>query len=173
MIERERGGLTPTERTKRLFNKDVRDLAHLLEGATIALYGTDREVRIEAAQPFPKNKVGDRYKKQEGNSVLTLNPGDLWTPPVRQIRQSLVIAKDRGQEGACVRLVRASAYDPKTGEYVLMPREGDIADFFGLEGDDAFALKYMNQSDVLYLRRPLKRVDSARANAYIKRLLSE
>ena len=89
-----------------------------------------------------------------------------------------------GELGACIRLVRASSYDNDTHAFVPMPREGDIANFFGFEDNAAVKLQFMDDSEILYFNRggdngirieipeqPNKQTEVDLANKYLQDLI--
>lgn len=143
-----------TERTAAFFSQNVEVLAEQLRGREIITQ--DKRIIVTSLEPWLKESrenstlktVGKRYRAME-----QMVPGDLWTPPVRRMRQSLVVAQDNGIVGACVRLLGARAYNPQTQEFTLMPREGDIANFLGLTTYERARLVFVDDSEVLYLSK--------------------
>lgn len=181
---RRRKELTPEERTTVFFDQDVRPLALALQDRIIALLGSDKRIKVDLVSAFAKADIGQNYKKgKDGVTIDTIPTGRLWAfyLPVRRMRQSLVTAKDRGESGTCVRLVRASTFDQKSQTFVPMPREGDIASYFELDDNEVAGLSFRDPSEVLYLERiprverkeqePL--LDSSGANRYLQNLLKE
>lgn len=144
------------ERTTAFFKQNVEVLAEQLRGREIVTSDTDHRIVVTSLEPYLKEAredsslkmVGVRYKAME-----RMEPGDLWVPPVRRIRQSLVVAYDQDITGACVRLLGARAYNPHTQEWSLMPREGDIATFLGLTTYERARLVFLDNSEVLHLIR--------------------
>ncbi|MEK7517475.1 MAG: hypothetical protein AAB583_02905, partial [Patescibacteria group bacterium] len=130
------------------------------DGMIIALPETDKRIRIVAAQPYPKSMVGERYKKR---GIENMEPGDLWSPSMRTIKQSLIVAKDEDGVGGCVRLLAAEYWDPTRQRFVSQlttgegsyseTREGDIANYFGLERYERSRLQFLDESNTLYLVR--------------------
>lgn len=152
--------ITPEARTAALFSYAPGALAKQLikgGGIVVAIPETDTKVRIFEAEPYEKRKVGKRY-----SAMNYMTPGDLWNPPMRQILQSLIVAKDRDGVGACIRLKKVEYFDPKTQVFVPVlttsrgefgAREGDIAKYLGLRKRDQGKLKFLDNSDTLYLIR--------------------
>lgn len=144
------------ERTAAFFAQNVEVLAEQLRGREIIASDSGHRILITSLDPYLKqsrenstlNVVGIRYKAME-----QMEPGDLWAPPIRRIRQSLVVAQDNGIIGACVRLLGARSYNPETQEFTLMPREGDIANFLGLTTYERARLVFVDDSEVLHLVR--------------------
>lgn len=187
---RKRKELTPEERTTAFFNQDVRTLALDLQDRIVALVGSDKRIQITKPVVYAKQasagelEIGENYKRgKDGVTIDTLPEGVLWSYhiPVRKMKQALVTAKDHGEQGTCVRLVRASRYDPDTQTFVPMPREGDIASYFELEENEVARLSFKDQSDVLYLERSARKakeqeepmIDSSEANRFFQDLLRE
>ena len=178
---RRRKELTPEERTTAFFNQDVRPLAEALQDRIIALLGSDKRAKIDSVSAYAKADIGQNYKRGKGGVTIdTLPSGRLWAfhLPVRRMRQSLVTAKDQGEPGTCVRLVRASTYDQQSQTFVPMPREGDIASYFELDDNEVSSLSFRDPSEVLYLERIPKAegeltLDSSIANQYMQDLLKE
>lgn len=149
---------SPEQRTAQFFSQDPFALAQKLvenQGMVIEENVTGKKVRITKVEAFLKNSVGKRYR-----AMNEMQPGDLWNPPQRQIRQSLVVAKDADGVGACVRLTEARYLDPKTNQFVkelftedhkFGPKEGDIAKYFGLNKNDQSKLRFLDESDTLFI----------------------
>ncbi len=150
------GQLTPEQRTKAFFNQDVMLLAKKMKGRLIVSQEDGKMIRIDNSEGWPVGKVGNRYVKSDNNLRLTeLVPGTLGIFPlsVRKMKQSLVSAKSGEELGACVRLVRASKYDKDTNNFVPMPREGDIANYFDFKDNQAVKLKFLDNSETLYFNK--------------------
>lgn len=175
-----------TERTVAFFAQNVEVLAEQLRGREIIASDSGHRILITSLEPWLKQiregstlkVVGTRYKAME-----QMDRGDLWAPVVRRgVRQSLVVAQDNGIIGACVRLLGARSYNPTTGEFNLMPREGDIANFLGLTAYEKAKFVFIDDSEVLHLIRGQVfkgRVEKSsdvsiapdQANSQLKRLL--
>lgn len=143
--------MTEQNRTSEFFTQNVADLAEALQGRVLIDQTSNKQVQLTRLEPYPK--VGPRYRDIAGKKM---QPGELWTPyiPLRKMSQSLIIA--RGEEsdvGACVRALRASYYDLEKGEFVPMPREGDIASFLELGRFMRTNLRFLDESDILYIIR--------------------
>ncbi|HVF69198.1 MAG TPA: hypothetical protein VNA13_01390 [Xanthomonadales bacterium] len=174
--------LTPDARTAAFFGHEVGVLTDALQGIRIGVVGTDKLIRLDEVQGYPRAEIGIRYKNgRKGVKIDELSPGALWTIPfpLRKMRQELISARDQGQQGACVRLIRASYFDPGTRSLVPMPREGDIANYLGLEDDEVAQLRFLDKTQTLYVDNPRLRasgdqtLDSQRAKAYFDDLLGE
>ena len=175
------------QRTEAFFNQDVILLAEAMKGRLIVSQEDGKMIRVDQTQGWPKDKVGSRYTKSEKNLRLTeLTPGTLgvFPLPVRKIKQCLISAKSGEELGACVRLIRASCYDANENKFVQMPREGDIANFFGFEDNDAVRLKFMDESGTLYFNKgedngvrvkppeiPPIQAETDQANEYLRNLV--
>lgn len=137
------------ERTAAFFSQNVEALVEELRGREIVVQGASKKILITSLESWEKERVGKRYKAME-----QMLPGDLWAPVIRRgIRQSLIVAQDNGMIGACVRLLRVRSFNPSTNEYVLMPREGDIAQILQLKPYERARLAFLDDSEVLYLIR--------------------
>ncbi len=154
-------------RTNKFFSQEVQDLAdRLLDsgGMIIAIPGTTIMVRVSNVLAYHretgKNVVGERYKDW---GIEDLTPGDLWNTPSRRILQSLVIAQGQDGVGACVRLLSTDYWNPLTerfadnfitgGQEFSRTREGDIAKFLGLQSYERSSLKFLDDSNTLYVVR--------------------
>ena|ERR1035437_7698418 len=177
---------TPTQRTIEFFNRDVALVTSSLSGRVIVSQDDGRMIRVDVAEAWPKDKVGDRYIKSKNNLRLgEMQEGTLgvFPLPVRRINQSLIAAKSGTEKGACVRLVRASKHDPDTKSFVSMAKEGDIASFFGFEPNDAVRLSFIDDSDILYFNRgsngdsivelPTSVSETETANQYLRDLTGQ
>lgn len=175
------------ERTTAFFAQNVEVLAEQLRGREIITSDNGKRILVTSLEPWEKNFegkdvtgkkiVGERYKIME-----QMQPGDLWVPVIRRgVHQSLVVAQDNDMVGACVRLLRARSYNPTTGEFTLMPREGDIANFLGLTAYERARLVFVDDSEVLYLIRgdsfrgsveKSNAITPDQANSQLRRLLN-
>lgn len=154
-------------KTSKFFNQDIRGLSGDLladSGMVLAIYDTNKMARIKEARPYVRLQatdievVGERYKNW---GIEGLNLGDLWNPPSHGRRQSLVIGRDHDGIGACVRLLAAEYWDPKVSEFVKKltlgkeefkwDREGDIARYFGLQVFERSVLKFLDETNRLYV----------------------
>lgn len=150
------------KRTEAFFSQNVNRVADKLVSGEMALAipQTSYQVRLVEVEAFTRTLVGKRYKDW---GIEDLSPGDLWNPPARAIRQSLVIIRDRGVLGACVRLISAKYWDTLTEAYVdrlitagqefKQGREGDIAKYFGLALYERSELRFLDESNTLYIIR--------------------
>lgn len=146
----ERTEPTNEKRTAEFFANNYDDLATMLEGRDIVDPQTGKRMRIASVQGWSSDAVGPRYKH-----IASLEAGDLWAIriPVRRMKQSLIVASDRGIIGACVRIIRGASYNQEKNSYENMPREGDIANFFELDDDEVAKLKILDDTGDLYLQR--------------------
>lgn len=139
------------ERTIEFFNQNIADLAEALQNRVLIDQASNRQVQLTRLEPYPK--VGPRYR---GIVDQNMQPGEFWTLyfPVRRMSQSLIIARSIEREvGACVRVLRGRYYDLEKGEFIAMPREGDIANFLKLGRFMRTKLRFLDESDILYLTR--------------------
>lgn len=138
------------EKTRNFFNQNYDDLTSQLQGREVILQGTKKRTIMISLQGWAKNDVGRRYKGME-----QMEPGDWWAVriPVRKMRQSLIVAKDNEEIGACVRILRASYFDEEIGSFAEVKREGDLANFFELRDNEVLQLKFLDDSETLYLTR--------------------
>lgn len=173
--------LTPEEITTEFFNQNYDEIARKLQGRWVFLAGTEKQILLTRVQPWAKRDMGKRYQ-----AINELDAGDMWTFPLqiggrKPMRQSLIAAKDGGEVGACVRIVRASYYDPEKDNFVLMEREGDLAHFLGLEDFQVSKLRFLDDSDVLCLvpgRKQMgttekKPINPEEANRELEKFLKE
>lgn len=153
IIPSQEGQITPEQRTEAFFNRDVLLLAEAMKGRLVVSQEDGKMIRIDNPEGWTKDKVGNRYTTSNKNLRLTeLTAGALgvFPLPVRRMRQLLISARSGEELGACVRLVRASRYDKDTHTFVPMPREGDIANYFEFEDNQAVKLKFLDDSEILY-----------------------
>ncbi len=138
-------------RTTEFFNQNVADLEEALRNRILIDQTANKQVQLTRLEPYPK--VGPRYRAIIAEKM---QPGEIWIPyiPVRRMSQSLIIAKSIEPEvGACVRVLRGSYYDLEKGEFVPMPREGDIAKYLGLGQFERASLRFLDESEALYIIR--------------------
>lgn len=138
------------QRTATFFRNSYELLAEQLKGRVIQLQGSQKRILIPESGVQAFAKVGPRWQ-----AIENMRPGDLWTYPfrVRRMRQSLIVAYNPQEVASCVRLVRASGYDLAKNEFVPMPHEGDIANYFELADNEISTLKFLDESETLYLVR--------------------
>ncbi len=135
-------------RTEAFFGQSPAILARQLQDVVIQVEGTNRAIRLTSLESWRLSQVGKRYSPMQEMKL-----GDLWAPPVRTMRQSLIVAQDMGRVGACVRILRAATYDPGTSSYVEMVREGQTAEYLGMDKNVIASLRFVDESDTLYLSR--------------------
>ncbi len=177
---------TPDQRTAAFFSLPLAEVAARLiegEGMDIAVPDTNRKVKIVQIQDFPAVGVR-RYR-----DITELSPGDLWNP-YRQTLQSLIVTRNTEVGiGSCVRLLQAAYFDPRTNDFTddlelegqrfKMGRssEGHIARYLGLHSGQRSQLKFLDDSDILYVlpkREPEKEVvNSAEADDLMRSLPEE
>lgn len=151
------------QRTAAFFSQNVDKLADQLkvgDGMLLAIPETTSRAKLVEVDDFARSRVGKRYKDW---GIEDLIPGDLWNPPSRGILQSLIIARDSSGVGACVRLLSAEYWNPLTETFVdrlitaghefKQNREGDIAKFFGLAQYERSVLRFLDDSNTLYIVR--------------------
>lgn len=172
---------SPEERTVAFFQQNLTRLADALlkgDGIIIALPNSERRIKIAQIEEWASKSVGERYKSK---GVEKMDVGDLWNPPVRAIRQSLIVAKDKDGVGACIRLLEAEYWDPSTGsfspnfsegEYTFGAREGDISKYFGLDKNEISKLRFLDESDTLYILRG-KKLNPKDANQVLEGFLQK
>lgn len=180
--------ITPEKRTEAFFRQKALDLAKQLKpendpGIVIVNPETDRRIRIVKVQPFPQ--VGHYYHDIEG-----METGTFWNPPKRVIAQSLIVTQHEGGLGACVRILQAEFYDPKNNDYVkelkidgekFNQREGAIARYLGLHKGAVSSLKFLDDSETLYVvpgkksipKESEELIESEDADRMIRELLEE
>jgi hypothetical protein len=157
MPQKETDRLNPSERTRALFAQNYDVLAEALQDQVVRLQGTDRLILLTQLQAWSKDRVGKSFPQMRAMywAMRGMNPGD-WCSyhiPLRRMRQSLIVAPDAGEIGACIRIVQANRFDCSRNAFIQMSREGEIADFFGLADNEKAQLKFLTKSNVLYLVR--------------------
>lgn len=149
--DRDRGerGRSPEERTAAMFSLNYGALATELKKREIALPGGRKRIRIQATLGYSRNDNSTRQYAQ----MQEMEPGTVWFFPLRLRRTclALVVAKDRGETGACVRIVRASQFDSQKGDFVPFKREGDIARYLGFGEGEMGRLSFMDGTETLYI----------------------
>lgn len=153
---KDREKISPEQRTVEFFSQIPKAIADALvaeKGIIIAI--GERRIRVIEAESFEKKAVGTRYR-----AMQEMVPGDIWSPAMRVIGQSLIVARDRDGVGACVRLTRVEYYDEQAGTFVpslqlgddeFRVREGDIARYLGLDKHERARLRFKDNSSVLHL----------------------
>lgn len=158
-------------RTAEFFKQNVADLSEALQNRVLVDQASNRRIQLNRLEPYPK--VGPRYRDIVGKNM---QPGELWTPhiPVRRMNQALIIATSvEPGVGACVRVIRGSYSDPEKGEFVPMPREGDLAVYLDMGRFERARLIFLDESENLYVVRgeAIKAINPDEANSELKRLL--
>ena len=185
IVTPQEGQITPEQRTEAFFNQDVLALTDAMQGRLVVSRSDGRMIRVDNPEGWTKDRVGGRYTKSGSLKLTELTPGALgvFPLPVRRMRQSLISAKSGEELGACVRLVRASRYDSEAKQFVPMPREGDIANYFELEDNEAVRLRFVDESEILYFNRgednglrveaPVTPEKAKEANQYLRDLVGQ
>ncbi len=183
----EKSELSPVERTVLFFSNDVRILARAIQGMEIVLLKTDKRIKVDQAKSWLIKENDGLYRRgKDGLNVDNLPIGTFWAlyHPLRKMRLSLITARETGEKGACIQLEKARSYNPRTGQFDPLKRQGDIADYLELEDNETGALRFGEEPNVLYLDRSIKVVpeekdttpmiiDSEAADRYMKELLGE
>lgn len=178
MVER-KGNVSLEARTAAFFEQDVKTIGDRIVddgGMVIATLGTRRKVQVTEVEVFNRRDIGKRYKSMNG-----MEAGVLWNPPSRAIAQSLIVAMEKQKPGACVRILRANFYNPRTDTFVptlrvrgkkFSQREGSVAEYLGLRKYDKSALRFLDASNVLYVgtQEPEENV-TERANRELNKLM--
>lgn len=179
MVER-KSRISPEQRTTSFFEQDVSTLGDRFvqdEGMIIALPNSNRKIRVREIEVFNKRNVGSRYQV-----MGDMEPGVLWNPPSRRIRQSLIVAQDKHRVGACLRLLRVNFYNPRTDSFVptlkigqkkFTQREGDLAEYLGLDKYDQSLLRFMDGSNTLYVigKQQVESNATEKANRELEKLV--
>ncbi|MEK7616809.1 MAG: hypothetical protein AAB414_02045 [Patescibacteria group bacterium] len=144
-------------RTAEFFKQNYDDLAAQLQNRVVELADSGLRIILTLLQPWSRTETGGGIAQVRPwyKAMRNMEPGD-WCAtaiPLRSMRQSLVVALDTREVGACIRIVRASRFDPQKNDFVAMPREGDIANFLGMRDNERAQIRFLNESDVLYLVR--------------------
>ena len=149
--------LNPETRTKAFFGQNVDVLTEQLQRRYIVMVGTHKVVQLTKLEAWVKQNVGKRYQAMEN-----MQPGDLWAVlfPLRKMRQSLIAAQDKGEMGACIRVIRASSFSAEKGTFVPFEREGDTANYLGMGDNERGRLRFLDSSDVLYIVKEGQSVES-------------
>lgn len=136
-------------RTAIFFDQHYESLAQSLENKIVALVGTDKKILLTQLVPYSHQTISEGWRYRQ---LLTMQPGDVWfyRNEFRKMSQALVVAKDFGVVGACVRVERAS-FSVANEPFSPMPREGDIANFLEAQDNRIGRLRFLDQSDILYL----------------------
>lgn len=152
MTERKHREKTEFEaRTQEFFGQSPAVLARQLKGRVVELDGTNKKIVLVTLESWRLAENGaKRYEPMQ-----QMEPGDFWAAnyPFRRMRQSLIVAQDSGKVGACVRIINSARFDPKTGDFVQMEREGETANYLGMRDDQVLQLKFADNSNTLHLVR--------------------
>lgn len=162
------------DRTVAFFRNNYEVLAEELIGRVIQLQGSYKKILLTEVKAY--GKIGPGYQ-----AIEAMKPGDLWTYPLRlrRMKQSLIVAYNPQEAASCVRVIRASCYDLTKDEFVPMPREGDVANYLELEDNEISTLKFLDESDVLFLIREKDNAEVAtditpeEANSQLAKLLQQ
>lgn len=149
---------SPEIRTKELFSLPVDILSQRLEFQVVEDQTSGNKIQLTKLQPWARGEVGKTSRadvRRRYHQMREFNPGDwcAYLLNTYRMRQSLIVASDSDGTGACVRIIRASRFDPVSSAFTPMPREGDIANLFKLEDNERAMLSYLNDTNILYLQR--------------------
>lgn len=144
------------EQTDRFFRRPVAELdAELNNGFVVRVYGTDLSVKVDQTKPW--DQVGPKYlRDKDPKNLSRINLGEVKAHriPFRRMSQFLIRAQGEQDHTACVQVLRGSRYDARSGVYVPMPNEGDVAKTLGMEDDAVEQLWVLDpKSPTLYIVR--------------------
>jgi len=150
--------ITPEQRTEAFFKQDVMTLANAMRDRLIVSIEDQKMIRVDTTQGWTKEENDStKYLKTKAVELHLgeMAPGTLGIFPYnfRKMRQSLVSAESNGQQGGCVRLERASRYDPDTKQFIPLQKEGDIANYFEFNNNEAVQLRFIDNTGILYFNR--------------------
>jgi hypothetical protein len=148
--------MSPEQRTEQLFANPLEVLTQRLEYQVVEAQDSGKRIMLTQLQTWPRNKVGETSRpdiKRMYHQMREFNPGDwcAYLLKTYKMRQSLIVASDQDGVGACIRIIRANSFDPRTKSFKAMTREGDIANYLGMQDNERASLAYINDSNVLYL----------------------
>jgi hypothetical protein len=158
------------DRSRAFLSQNYDILAEKLQNRVVKSAETGDEIMLTKLAPWSRAQVGSSFPQMRNwyLGMRNMQEGD-WVSmrvPVRRMRQSLIVALDQGELGACVRVLRASKYDKERGVFVPLPTEGAIANFFNLNDNERAHLRFLNpDSSSLYLQRSGLAVEPFKAPA--------
>lgn len=158
------------------FNQNVEKLASAMLGRIIAIPNTNIAIMITETQVYSR---GENISNWRYKVMSLMGAGDLWACPfpLRHINLCLLVAKDREEVGACVRLKEANKFISDESGWEPLTKEGDISRCLKLEVGERVVLRFIDATEVLYLvklpNKGIEYIDSTEANRYIDNLLGE
>lgn len=139
-------------RTSEFFAQNYDVLERELKNRIIAVPGTDKKIVLVTLVPYSRSK---NLERKMYHPMMQMQTGDLWAChwAFRKMNLPLIVTRDGDLTGACIEIKRASRIDPETGKLIPMPKEGDIATFLGLGDGERGRLRFLNNSETLYIEK--------------------
>lgn len=147
--------LSPTQRTEELFSQDFNELAYNLNGRVIVNPDTLARVRLTQVKPFNRESNTKGVYRQ----MLEMLPGELFPCYANANLLTLVVAREDGQNGACIKLERGERIE-RSGTTEIKSAQ-KITNLFGLKYKEVpnSRLAFVDATDNLYIIRPSARVE--------------
>lgn len=143
---------SPEERTTELFSKNFDVLWQNLRNRTVAIPGTSISIVLTELNPYSYAKNQDSWLY---TPMKIMEEGDFYARyhPLRKMCLSLIVARDEGKVGACIQVAKASRIDSARRDPIPLPKQGDIAISLGLQKDEIGKLRFLDDTETLYLIR--------------------
>lgn len=141
---------SPEVRTTELLSQNFNVLARELHHRTVTIAGTNISIILAELKPY---SLAENRKSWLYTPMQQMKEGDWWARyhPLRKMCLSLIVAKDEGEVGSCLQVVKADRVDPKSGKAIPLPKQGDIATYLGLNKNEIGKLRFLDDTDTLYL----------------------
>lgn len=163
MGKQEKGNerLSAKERTELLFGQNYKEVAKELNGLLLGRVIDDeilKVIRIDKVKGYPQSEnQAPKYKP-----VLDSDPGHMLSIRFQRGEDPttllLITALDRGKNGACIRIEKASFFNDQ-GEWETFKSSREFATYLGVEPDKDFELKFWRDKPMLTMTGPGERIN--------------
>ena len=150
MIEQNTSNPNPEVRTTDFFDMDVHKLADELKGRKLILQEEGKYIVPTEVQVFGRDENQGAYAP-----MREMQAGSLWIMdyPFRRTVLPLIVAKDSGEVGACVRIVSALTFDQESKSEKPIQKQKDLVEYLGLNPNEVVRLSFKDQTDSLFITR--------------------
>lgn len=141
---------SPEQRTAELFSQNYDLLESELHQRRVAIPETDISLILMEFKPY---SFTENQKQWLYSPMRQMEAGDLWARyyPLRKMCLSLIVAVDVDRPGACLQVTKANRVIPERSTSVPLPKQGDIAGFLRLGQNEVGRLRFLDETETLYL----------------------
>ncbi len=138
----------PAERTREFFSGNQEQIGTWLPNKVIVVAGSRRKIIVRRVKSWIKTEITPPFRKLKEHAA-----GEFVAYGYRGTTISHIVTRDRdtGEDGTCIAIEEADLYHPETNDYIAAKSMGEVAKHLGLGRNENGHLKFLDQSDTLYL----------------------